>query len=56
MVSNVSEDITNRNDTDVAVMVDGKIDDCPCMQGKPFMHVMTNLTEGNEQPVSWKKR
>lgn len=40
----------------VAAGVDETTPTCACLEGNPFMHVMSNLTEGEEQPVPWKKR
>lgn len=32
------------------------VEDCPCINGNPFMHVMTEVTEDITQTVAWKKR
>jgi len=32
------------------------VEDCPCINGNPFMHVMTQVTEDTVQTVAWKKR
>lgn len=34
----------------------GEMEDCPCIHGNPFMHVMTELAEGDSEAASWKKR
>jgi hypothetical protein len=32
------------------------VEDCPCVNENPFMHVMTKVTEDTTQTVGWKKR
>jgi hypothetical protein len=32
------------------------VEDYPCVNGNPFMHVMTEVTEDITQTVAWKKR
>ncbi|RLN19212.1 hypothetical protein C2845_PM02G18350 [Panicum miliaceum] len=54
--TNADEQLMHSGDIVSGSPQQGEMEDCPCLHGNPFMHVMTELAEGDSEAASWKKR
>ena len=43
-------------ESDRNVPTEGETENCECMNGNSFFHVMTRLNEGDTESAPWKKR
>lgn len=53
---NTSTQMTSTTIEDDVGTSDNPVENCPCLNGNPFMHVMTEVREDTSDAVGWKKR